>query len=171
MLGLQPHNETIKHVAALKTGIVEPDVLIKKFSKDNYSHPVYKALTEIGNVVKTIFVCRYSASERLRIEIHEALNVVERVNGIMGFIFYGKLGEISTNKRDEQSLAVASLHLLQVCMVYINTLIIQEVLSDKKWLDKLTPEDKRALSPLIHAHINPYGLFPLDLYQRLIIKK
>jgi hypothetical protein len=34
----------------------------------------------------------------------------------------------------------------------------------------LTPEDMRALSPLIHAHINPYGLFPLDLYQRLIIE-
>ena len=115
-------------------------------------------------------MCRYLSSEALRIEIQEALNVVERVNGIMGFIFYGKLGEISTNKRDEQSLAVASLHLLQVCMVYINTLIIQEVLSDKKWLDKLQPEDKRALSPLIHAHINPYGLFPLDLYQRLIIE-
>ena len=54
-------------------------------------------------------------------------------------------------------------------MVYINTLIIQEVLSDPKWMSKLTPEDKRALTPLIHAHINPYGLFPLDLAQRLII--
>jgi len=29
---------------------------------------------------------------------------------------------------------------------------------------------KRALTPLIHAHINPYGLFPLDLDQRLIIE-
>ena len=87
----------------------------------------------------------------------------------MGFIFYGKLGEISTNRRKEQALAVSSLHLLQVCMVYINTLIIQELLSDPAWANKLTLEDKRALTPLIHAHINPYGLFPLDLYKRLII--
>lgn len=29
----------------------------------------------------------------------------------------------------------------------------------------------RALTPLIHAHINPYGLFPLDLAQRLMIKR
>jgi hypothetical protein len=64
----------------------------------------------------------------------------------------------------------ACLHLLQVCMVYINTLIIQELLSDPAWANKLTPEDKRALTPLIHAHINPYGLFPLDLYKRLIIE-
>lgn len=164
------YDEYAKHLIALKTGTVEADVLIKKFSHDNYNHPVYKALVEIGNAVKTTFLCRYLAHEVLRIEIHDALNIVERLNGIMGFIFYGKLGGISTNKTEDQSLAVACLHLLQVCMVYINTLIIQEVLSDPIWASKLTPEDKRALSPLIHAHINPYGLFPLDLYQRLMIE-
>ena len=110
------------------------------------------------------------SSEALRVEINESQNVVERLNGIMGFIFYGKLGEISTNRSKEQALSVSCLHLLQVCMVYINTLIIQELLSDPAWASKLTPEDKRALTPLIHAHINPYGLFPLDLYKRLIIE-
>ena len=163
------YDEYVKHVSALKTGTVDPDVLIKKFSKENYNHPVYKTLIEIGNAVKTIFLCRYLAEEDLRIEINESQNVVERLNSIMGFIFYGKLGEISTNRTKEQALAVSSLHLLQVCMVYINTLIIQELLSEPAWANKLTLEDKRALTPLIHAHINPYGLFPLDLYKRLII--
>lgn len=164
------YDEVVKHAVAVKIGLVEPDVLIKRFSKDNYTHPVYKALTEIGNVGKTNFLCRYLSSEALRIEIHEMLNIVERLNGVMGFIFYGKLGEISTNRRDDQSLSVACLHLLQVCMVYINTLIIQEVLSDEALMNKLTAEDKRAITPLIHAHINPYGLFPLDLNEALIIK-
>src|SRR3546814_17702 len=122
------YDEVIKHVTALRTGIVEPDVLIKRFSKDNYEHPVYKALTEIGKAVKTIFLCRYLSSEELRIEIHSALNVVERLNSVMGFIFYGKLGEISTNNKEDQELAVVCFHLLQVCMVYINTLIIQDIL-------------------------------------------
>jgi TnpA family transposase len=140
-------------------------------SSDNDDHPVYQALTEIGNAVKTIFLCRYLMSEELRIEIHEALNVVERLNSIMGFIFYGKLGEISTNNREDQELAITCLHLLQVCMVYINTLIIQEVLSDPIWQSRLTPEDMRALTPLIHSHINPYGLFPLDLNKRLVIER
>ena len=47
-------------------------------------------------------------------------------------------------------------------MQYLN----DNILSNKKWNNKLTPEDMRALTPLIHAHINPYGLFPLDLAQR-----
>ena len=54
-------------------------------------------------------------------------------------------------------------------MVYINTLIIQEILLEQEWGSILTAEDKRALSPLIHAHINPYGLFPLDLKKRIRI--
>jgi len=162
------YDEAVKHVAALKTGTVDPDVLIKRFSKNNYEHPVYKALTEIGKAQKTIFLCRYLTDEALRIEIHESLNVVERLNGIMTFIFYGKLSEISTNRRDDQELAVACLHLLQVCMVYINTLIIQEAYTPDVE-SKFKQEDKRALTPLIHSHINPYGLFPLDLNKRLSI--
>lgn len=165
------YHEVIRLTAALKMGTAEPDVIIKRFSNDNYSHPVYQAMNEIGKAVKTIFLCRYLGSEALRIEIHEALNIVERLNGIMSFIFYGKLGEISTNNKEHQELSVACLHLLQVSMVYINTLIIQEILSSPDWKNKLTDEDRRALTPLIHSHINPYGLFPLNLDERLTIEE
>lgn len=95
--------------------------------------------------------------------------MVERLNGVMDFIFFGKLGGMATNNTDDQELSVLCLHLLQVSMVYINTLLIQEVLSDPVWRKRLTPADWRALSPLIHSHINPYGLFPLDMLTRLEI--
>ncbi len=88
------HDEAVKHIVAIKIGTMESDVFVKWFSKDNYQHPVYKAIIEIGKVAKTIFLCCYLMEEELRIEIHEAQNVVERLNSIMGFIFYGKMGEI-----------------------------------------------------------------------------
>ena len=154
------YDEMVQHIAALKTGIVEPEVLLNRFSKDNTSDPVYLAFIELGKAVRTIFLCRYLLSEELRIEINESLNVVERLNGVMDFIFFGKLGGIATNDTTEQELSVLCLHLLQVSMVYINTLLIQEVLSDPAWRNRLTTADWRALSPLIHSHINPYGLFP-----------
>ncbi len=161
------YDEVVKHLVALKLGMVEPDVLIKKFSRDNYNHPIFKALMEIGKAEKTIFLCKYLASEELRIEVHESLNVVEMVNSTVGFIFYGKLGEISTNNKDDQELSIACFHLLQVCMVYINTMIIQSALSDPKWENLLTEADRRSLTPSIYGHINPYGLFPLDFETRI----
>jgi TnpA family transposase len=50
-------------------------------------------------------------------------------------------GEISTNRIEDQETAVLSLHLLQNCLVYINTLMIQKILSDSKWFNQMTPED------------------------------
>lgn len=76
---------------------------------------------------------------------HEAQNIVERLNSVMGFIFYGKLGEISTNVKEYQELGIVCLHLLQACMAYINTIIFQTVLSKPEWENVLTMEDKRAL--------------------------
>ena len=86
-----------------------------------------------------------------------------------GFIFYGKGGEISTNQRDEQELAVLSLHLLQSSLVYINTLMLQRVLTEPAWMAGMTTEDLRGLTPLIYTHVNPYGTFSLDLAERLAL--
>jgi hypothetical protein len=60
-----------------------------------------------------------------------------------------------------------SLHLLQISLVYINTLMIQQVLTDQAWWERMKPDDLRALTPLIYAHINPYGRFDLDMQKRL----
>lgn len=164
------YREMVRYAAALKMRTVEPDVLMKCLSADNKSNPVYQALMEIGKASKTIFLCRYLSSEALRIDIHDRLNVVERVNGIMGFIFYGRLGELSTNNTNDQELSLLCLHLLQVCMVYINTILIQTALSDPKWILILKTDDRRALSPLFYAHINPYGFLSLDMTLRINIE-
>ncbi|MGB3755005.1 MAG: Tn3 family transposase, partial [Rivularia sp. (in: cyanobacteria)] len=63
-----------------------------------------------------------------------------------------------------------SLHLLQISLVYVNTLMIQQLLSQSKWMKLMKEEDLRALSPLIWGHVNPYGTFRLDLNERLPIE-
>lgn len=136
-------------------------------------YPTYLVLAELGKVMKTIFLCRYIDSESLRREIHQGLNVVENWNSANGLIFYGKSGGIASNRLDDQELSVLSLHLLyllQLCLVYVNTLMIQRVLSEKQWRGRMNPANLRALSPLIYAHVNPYGRFDLDMSKRLSIE-
>ena len=72
---------------------------------------------------------------------------------------------------DEQALAALSLHLLQICLVYVNTLLIQQVLTDPKHLQQMKKEDLRALTPLIYSHVTPYGTFRLDLSERIPIEE
>jgi hypothetical protein len=86
------------------------------------------------------------------------------------FIFYGKSGEVSTNRLEDQEISVLALHLLQLSLVYVNTLMVQRVLADRAWRRRLTVEDRRGLTPLFYLHINPYGRFDLDMDTRLAIE-
>jgi Tn3 transposase DDE domain len=52
-------------------------------------------------------------------------------------------------------------------MVYINTLMLQQLLARPSWSGRLTVRDLRALTPLIWEHVNPYGRFELDMETRL----
>ncbi len=161
----------VKHAVALKLGMADAESLLRRFTRNNIQHPVYKALFELGKVIKTIFLCRYLSSEEMRREVHEGLNVVESWNSTNGFIFYGKAGELATNRRENQEISLLCLHLLQASMVYINTLMIQEVLGDPEWLKRMTIRDLAALSPLLTLHINPYGRFDLDMDARIPIEQ
>lgn len=40
-----------------------------------------------------------------------------------------------------------ALHLLQSALVHVNTLLVQQILTDPTWADTLTDADRRALSP------------------------
>jgi hypothetical protein len=56
-----------------------------------------------------------------------------------------------------------SLQLLQNCLMLINTLLLERTLERDGFWERLSAEDLRALTPLFHGHINPYGQFTLDL--------
>lgn len=163
------YDEMVKYATALRLGTAEAESILRRFTRANGQHPTYKALIELGKVQRTLFLCRYLRSEALRREIQEGLNVIETWNSVNSFIFYGKGGDFATNRREDQEVAMLCLHLLQISMGYINTLMIQQILAEESWTTRLGPTDLRALTPLIHAHVNPYGRFDLDLTTRLAL--
>ena len=136
----------VKHAVALKLGMADAESLLRRFCRNNIQHPAYKALAELGKAIKTIFLCQYLNAEEVRREIHEGLNVVESWNSANGFIFYGKQGEISTNRKESQEMGLLCLHLQQSSMVYINTLMIQEVLKEPEWIKRIGSTE-----PAVHS--------------------
>jgi TnpA family transposase len=166
----QEYDNMVKYATALRLGTAETEAILRRFTRSNLQHPTYKALVELGKARRTIFLCRYLRLLELRREIQEGLNVVENWNSANDFILIGKGSEIAANRREDQEVTMLALHLLQNAMVYINTLMIQRVLSEQAWMGRMTAEDFRGLMPLIYGHISPYGTFVLDMASRLDIE-
>ena len=55
-----------------------------------------------------------------------------------------------------KDISVLSLHLLQASLVYVNTLMLQSILAEPTWFNRMQPYDLRSLTPLIYSHVNPY---------------
>ena len=163
----QHYDEMVKYATALRLGTADAEAILRRFTRSDIQHPTYAALAEFGKVRKTVFLCSYLHSLDLRREIQEGLNTIENWNSANSFIFYGKGGEIATNRIEEQELAILSLHLIQMCLVFMNTIMLQRVLDEPQWAKRMTPEDFRGLTPLIYSNVNPYGLFVLNMEDRL----
>jgi TnpA family transposase len=163
----QQYDQMVKYATALKTGTADADAVMNRFTRSNIQHPTYQGLCELGTVIKTIFLCEYLSDQRLRHDIQEALNVIEQWNSVNGFIFMGRGGELLSNRSEDQEIAILSLHLIQVSLALINTLMLQEVLAEERWNTPMKQEDWRGLTPLFYQHVNPYGRFTLDMTQRI----
>ena len=159
----QQYDEMIKATVALRRGTATAEAILKRYNSYNVTHPTYKALAEVGKAEKSIFLCDYLPSRETQYEVHEGLNVVENWNATNDFICYGRQGELTTNSREQQEVVTLSLQLLQNCLMLVNTILVERTIEQEGLWDRLSAEDLRALTPLFHGHINPYGQFTLDL--------
>jgi TnpA family transposase len=92
-----------------------------------------------------------------------SLQVVENWNSANSDLFYGSAGTLKGKDRESQEISMLALHLLQSALVFVNTLLIQNVLRDTDWAGRLTIADRRGLSPLFWTHANLYGRIDIDM--------
>ena len=162
----QNYDLMLRYATAIRQGTASTEAILRRFNAD-VTHPAYAAMLETGRAQRTLFIARYLQDRDLQREINAGLNVVENYNGVNDYIFFGKSGELSSNRREEQEISMICLQILQSCLGYVNTLMIQDTLAEPEWADRLGDADRRGLTPLFTVNMTPYGEIQLNPDRRL----
>ena len=74
------------------------------------------------------------------------------------------LGELARARAHlEQSIAFYERQLVQNCLMLINSILVEQTVTQHQLLEQLSRDDRRGLTALFYEHVNPYGLFELDV--------
>jgi hypothetical protein len=117
--------------------------------------------------VRTLFICEYLSSPEPRREIHQALQIVEHWNSANLALRYGRDAELPGADREHVEISALALHLLQSALVLINTRLLDRVLEEPGWAQRMTDPDRRGLTPLFWSNVVLYGRWHLDMNRRI----
>ena len=161
------YDHMIKYATSIKNRTASTEAILRRFTGNAATPPTRRCRSSAARSARSSLPAT-CATGICSGEINpgtERGRVVEPGNSV---IFFGKGGDIATNRRDEQELSVLCLRVLQASLVYVNTLMIQDVLADRL-VDRCPPRDRRALTPLFWQHVAPYGEIKLDMRSRLTL--
>jgi len=83
---------------------------------------------------------------------------------------YTRVDILATSRRvraEHVEVSALALHLLQSSLVLINTRLLDRVLEEPVWAQRMTKHDRRGLSPLFWSNVALYGRWHLDMDQRI----
>ena len=154
----------VRLVASMRARTASPSLILHRLGSYARQNSLHQALAEIGRVRKTVFVLRFLDDARYRRHIGRELNKGERSHVLSRFLFFGKEGAVRGRTFQDQVNTFSCLAVLHNAVVVWNTLRISEVVAQLRAEGHvITDEDLARTSPLLHAHINPFGQYRFDL--------
>lgn len=156
----EQYDQLVKIAASLKNKTAPAHVVLKRLINATPADHISKALTQLGRIIKTIFILKYLGDEKIRRKIQKQLNRGEQRHGLAKWLFFANHGEFRTGDYEEIMNKVSCLSILSNAALIWNTIEIGKIIEQLRLGgEEIKDEDIAGISPLIFRHIIPSGTY------------
>jgi len=154
------YDQLVKIAASLKNKTAPAHVVLKRLINATPADHISKALTQLGRIIKTIFIIKYLGDEKVRRKIQKQLNRGEQRHGLAKWLFFANHGEFRTGDYEEIMNKVSCLSLLSNAALIWNTIEIGKIIEQLRLSgEEIKDEHIAGISPIIFRHIIPSGTY------------
>ncbi len=153
--------EDIQRVAeSIHSGRARASQVIRKISAFSRRQPLFKALRNLGRLIRTRHILEMAGDKDYRRRILQGINKGESRNSLAKDIIYARQGKIHDRTPRLRLTRASSLNLAVLCIAAWNIIHMQRAIRYLRRKGReISEEDLRFLSPFIRDHINLYGQF------------
>jgi TnpA family transposase len=156
-------DEALRVAASIRHGTVSAALLMRKLAAYPRQNQVARALHDIGQLEKTVFILELLLDPQLRRRQQRGLNDGESVNSIARALFTGQRGEFRDRAFQDQVHRASCLHLLIAAIGAWTTPHLADAIAAARAEGEDLPDEYLAhLSPLAWNHVNLLGEYAFD---------
>ncbi|MGB7989304.1 MAG: transposase, partial [Candidatus Methylophosphatis roskildensis] len=166
-------DETVRLVASVHAGHTSAVHVTARYGSAARGDPLYEAISHLGRLLRTVFLCDYFLNDVFRRELLRVLNRGESVNALKRAIYTGRVASHQAKRPDEMQAVADALSLLANILMAWNTAQMQQVLDH--WAQRrggaVPPELIGRIAPTRTEGINLRGVFrfPVERYADKIL--
>jgi len=161
--------ENLVHLAAsVLSGHSSAIAALSRFGSAARGDPVYEAGVQLGQLLRTVFLCDYFVKDQFRRELLQVLNRGESVNSLKRAIYVGRVSSHQARREEEMRSVANGLSLLANIVMAWNTSQMQAILN--RWnASRPKPVPQALIGPIAPTHIERINLrgvfqFPFERF-------
>jgi TnpA family transposase len=156
-------DEVLRLAASIRHGTVSAALIMRKLAAYPRQNQVARALDQIGQLEKTVFILELLLDPQLRRRQERGLNDGEAVNSAARAIFVGQRGEFRDRVYQDQVHRASCLHLLVAAIAAWTTPYLADAIDSLRAEGEVVPDELIAhLSPVIWEPVNFLGQYRFD---------
>jgi TnpA family transposase len=147
-------------MASLAQKDVTQATVVRKLGSYARQNRTKKALVELDNICRTLYILDYIDDVVLRQSVQKALNRGEAYHRFRRAIAYVNSGKFRVKTESEQQIWNECSRLIANAVIYYNTALLSRIYAQKKSAGDVTAIDiLKHISPIAWQHINLFGRF------------